>query len=133
MVEELPLERSRCAISRVLDRLGDKWSLLIIRDLLFHQKHQYLDFLQSQEKIATNILSQRLKRLCELGLIAETRHPQFRSRKLYYLTEQGKDLLPILVEMSLWADKHLPDSEVPISKAESLKFSEDARNTPLDQ
>ncbi|MBC7996455.1 MAG: helix-turn-helix transcriptional regulator [Leptolyngbya sp.] len=104
--------RSPCAISNVLDCLGDKWSLLIVRDLIFYEKHEYKEFLASPESIATNILSDRLRKLLSYGIVAECIHPESKSRKFYYLTEKGKGLLPILVEMVIWADRNLPASEI---------------------
>lgn len=104
--------RSPCAISNVLDIFGDKWTLLVVRDLAFYGKHEYKEFLASPEGIATNILANRLKRLLYLGIIKEIAHPDNRSRKLYYLTGAGKDLLPILKEMLLWGEKYLPETNV---------------------
>ncbi|KAB1155149.1 helix-turn-helix transcriptional regulator [Tenacibaculum aiptasiae] len=98
--------RSNCPISYALDLLGDKWSLLIIRDLVFDQKKFYKEFLQSKEKIATNILSDRLKRLEKAGLIESRVYEKLRTQKVYSLTEKGKDLIPVLVELILWSVKH---------------------------
>jgi len=113
--------RSPCAISNVLDCLGDKWSLLIVRDLIFYEKHEYKEFLASPEAIATNILSDRLRKLLSHDVVAECVHPENKSRKFYYLTKKGKDLLPLLVEMVLWADNHLPASEIMKPVASAIK------------
>ncbi|HEY9719817.1 MAG TPA: helix-turn-helix domain-containing protein, partial [Trichormus sp.] len=75
----------------------------------FFDKHEFKDFLASPEAIATNILSDRLKKLLVAGVIAEQRHPENRSRKLYYLTAKGKALLPVLLEIAKWGSLHLPD------------------------
>lgn len=104
--------RSPCVISNVLDIFGDRWTLLVIRDLFFFGKHEYKEFLNSPESIATNILSQRLKRLKSAGIIDEISHPSNKTRKLYYLTQSGKDLLPILLEMVRWGGVHLPPTEM---------------------
>ena len=101
--------RSECVICNVLEIFGDKWTFLVIRDLFFFSKHEFKEFLASPESIATNVLTDRLKRLVLAEVIAELPHPQNRSRKLYYLTEKGKDLFPILAEMAKWGSKHLPD------------------------
>ncbi len=101
--------RSECVISNVLEVLGDKWTLLVVRDLLFFNKHEYKDFLCSPEAIATNILSERLKRLLSAGVIAEKVHPENKSRKFYYLTAKGKNLLPVLIEMAKWGMIYFPD------------------------
>lgn len=101
--------RSDCVICNVLEVFGDKWTFLVIRDLFFFNKHEFKDFLSSPEGIATNMLTDRLKRLLSYEVIAEIPHPENRSRKLYYLTEKGKELFPILVEMARWGAKHFPD------------------------
>ncbi|MFD2033771.1 winged helix-turn-helix transcriptional regulator [Belliella marina] len=99
-------KRSDCPISSSLDIWGDKWSLLIIRDLMFSKQCTYGDFLKSKEKIATNILATRLQMLEESGLIFKSDHPESRAKTLYRLTQKGIDLLPILSEIYLWADKY---------------------------
>ena len=104
-----PICRSECVFSNFLDMLGDKWTLLMIRDLIFFDKHEFKDFLSSPEAIATNILSDRLKKLLAAGVIAEQRHPENGSRKLYYLTAKGKALLPVLLEIAKWGSVYLPD------------------------
>ncbi len=101
--------RSECVICNVLEVFGDKWTFLIIRDLFFFDKHEFKEFLASPESIATNVLTDRLKRLLAYEVIAEVPHPENRSRKLYYLTKKGKDLFPILVEMARWGAKYFPD------------------------
>ncbi len=99
-------KRSDCPISRSLDVWGDKWSLLIIRDLLFKKECTYSDFLKSEEKIATNILASRLLTLEEHGAIEKHEHPDSKAKVLYKLTEKGIDLLPIMIEINLWANKY---------------------------
>lgn len=99
-------KRSECPLSCSLDIFGDKWSLLIIRDLMFNKKSTYGDFLKSAEGIATNILSSRLQSLEENKLIEKLEHPDSKAKILYRLTQKGIDLLPILVEVYLWAEKY---------------------------
>lgn len=99
-------KRSECPISGSLDIWGDKWSLLIIRDLMFKKECTYGDLLKSDEKIATNILAARLQNLEQSGLIQKLAHPTSKAKVLYKLTEKGIDLLPILLEIHLWADKY---------------------------
>ena len=118
-----PVPRSLCAISNVLDCLGDKWSLLIVRDLIFYEKHEYREFLASPESIATNILSDRLRKLLSYGIVNECIHPENKSRKFYYLSKKGKELLPMLVEMVIWADNNLPESEVMKPTAMAIKLN----------
>lgn len=99
-------KRSDCPISCSLDIWGDKWSLLIIRDLLFLKQCTYGDFLKSEEKIATNILASRLQMLEENGVISKLNHPDSKAKVLYKLTQKGIDLLPLMIEINLWADKY---------------------------
>lgn len=99
-------KRSECPLSYSLDIFGDKWSLLIIRDLMFENKCTYNDFLKSQEGIATNILASRLKELEENGIIEKSAHPDSKAKNLYRLTSKGIDLLPILIEVYIWSDKY---------------------------
>ncbi len=99
-------KRSECPISSSLDVWGDKWSLLIIRDLMFKKECTYGDFLKSEEKIATNILASRLQTLEENGVIKKLEHPESKAKVLYKLTEKGIDLLPIMIEINIWADKY---------------------------
>ena len=98
--------RSNCPISSSLDVWGDKWSLLIVRDLLDKQECTYGDFSKSEEKIATNILASRLQMLEENGIITKSEHPESKVKVLYKLTEKGIDLFPIMIEIGIWADKY---------------------------
>lgn len=99
--------RSDCPISGSLDMWGDKWSLLIIRDLMLAQKNTYGEFLKSDEKISTNILAARLLALEEAGIVEKLDHPDSKAKVWYQLTPKGIDLLPLIVEISLWAEKYL--------------------------
>jgi len=101
--------RSVCPISSALDVLGDKWSLLIIRDLLIYGTRTYSEFLGSKERISTNILATRLKLLTNLKLIERT-NPQASARNnAFRLTESGKALRPIVEGLASWAQTHLKE------------------------
>ena len=95
--------RSDCPISYALDFMGDKWSLLIIRDLVFEDKKFYKEFLRSKEGIATNILSDRLKKLEAAGIITSKVFEELKTQKEYSLTRKGLDLIPVLVDMIIWS------------------------------
>lgn len=95
-----------CPISTTLDILGDRWTLLIIRDLMFKGKKTYGEFLQSEEKIATNILADRLLILEKVGIIKKNAFPGNRVKNLYQLTPKGIDLMPTLLEIIMWGDKY---------------------------
>ena len=100
--------RSACPISSALDVLGDKWSLLIIRDLIIHGPRTYSDFLLSSEHISTNILASRLSLLAHLKLIERTVSQASRNNA-YRLTKSGAALRPILQALGKWAGEHLSD------------------------
>ena len=104
-------KRSSCPVSCSLDIWGDKWSLLLVRDLMFAKECTYGDFLKSAEGIATNILASRLQTLEENKIIEKLDHPDSKAKVLYRLTRKGIDLLPIMIEINLWAEKYftIPD------------------------
>ena len=104
-------ERSCCPITNGLDIFGDKWSLLIIRDLMLG-KRRYQDLISSPENIASNILAERLKRLQLAGLINRRAYQQNPARYEYVLTEKGKDLRPVLEAIIGWGKKHYPDTMI---------------------
>ena len=101
-------KRSDCPVSNSLDLWGDKWSLLIIRDLMDAKACTYGDFLKAPEGIATNILASRLQVLEENKIIEKLEHPESKAKVLYRLTRKGIDLLPIMIEINLWAEKYFP-------------------------
>ena len=98
--------RSDCPISTALDIFGDKWSLLIIRDMVFKGRSTYGDFLEAGEGIATNILADRLAILECFGIISKHKHPESKAKVLYKLTSKGIELIPVLVEIISWSEKH---------------------------
>lgn len=98
--------RSSCPVTFALDRVGDKWSLLIVRDLMFRGMQTYGEFLGAGEGIATNVLADRLKCLESEGILEKSRDPENKRRVLYRLTGKGFDLTPVLLEMIRWSAKH---------------------------
>jgi DNA-binding HxlR family transcriptional regulator len=99
--------RCKCPISSALDIIGDKWTLLIIRDMLFDHKTTFKDFSSSVESIATNILSSRLKLLEEVGIIRKNKKEGNQKSNVYTLTQKGLGLLPIIAEITLWSDENV--------------------------
>lgn len=99
--------RSNCPVNFGLETFGDKWSLLIVRDIVFWGKKTYSDFLKSDEGIATNILASRLTQLEEEGILIKTPHPTDKRKDVYTLTEKGFELIPLLVEIVAWSGKLL--------------------------
>ncbi len=98
--------RSNCPISCSLEIFGDKWTLLILRDIMLRGKSSYGEFLDSEEKIATNILADRLKLLETEGVLSKRVSPDNKSKYIYSLTEKGVDLLPIIIEIMDWGAKY---------------------------
>jgi DNA-binding HxlR family transcriptional regulator len=108
-----PRRRSDCPISSALDLLGDKWSLLVMRDVLLRSKSHYREFLASEEGIATNILADRLARLEAAGLLERTGEEPRSGKQAYRATAKGQDLIPLLLEMMVWSAAHDPQVAVP--------------------
>ncbi|RYY65411.1 MAG: transcriptional regulator [Chitinophagaceae bacterium] len=106
---EKDCERSACAISKALEIIGDRWSLLILRDLMFTQKRSYSELQACEEKIATNILASRLSMLETNGIVIKSADPQNKRRVLYHLTMKGIDLLPVIMELKEWMKKYNED------------------------
>lgn len=98
--------KSNCPIYFGLEIFGDKWTLLVVRDLMFKDKHYYGEFLGMEEKIATNILANRLALLEESGIVTKTVDGKHKSKQIYKLTRKGIDLLPVLIELIVWSAKY---------------------------
>ncbi|MGS2763861.1 winged helix-turn-helix transcriptional regulator [Sinomicrobium sp. M5D2P9] len=103
--------RSNCPISSSLDIFGDKWSLLIVRDLMLHKSRTYGDFTKSAEKIATNILANRLQLLEDNGIITKLPYPGNKVKGLYRLSPKGIELIPALIEIALWGGKNISNTD----------------------
>jgi len=101
-----PKRRSGCPLNASVEMLGDRWSLLIIRDMMLRGFRSYKEFLESYEGIATNILADRLRRLQGYGIISAEPDPSDGRKLIYLLTAKGIDLAPVLTEMVLWAAGH---------------------------
>ena len=99
--------RSSCIIASALDLIGDKWSLLIVRDMLMHKKKTFKEFFASDEKIASNLLSSRLKLLESLDVISKRKLSSNKKENIYLLTEKGIELAPLILELVIWSDKHV--------------------------
>ena len=106
-----PFARSACAIANSLDIVGDKWSLLVVRDLL-HGKRTYGELVDSPERIPTNILADRLKRLEQAGIISSTPYQQRPTRYAYTLTPKGSALGEVLLAFVRWGKQHIPGTVI---------------------
>ena len=108
-------DRSKCPIAWALDVIGDRWTLLVIRDLMFMGKRQFGQFLESGERMPTNIVADRLRRLSNCGLISKTPYQTNPVRYQYELTEKGADLRTTMESLGEWAGSHLcGDGETPV-------------------
>lgn len=112
MTDALTDFRSGCPIASTLDLVGDKWSLVIVRDLL-NGKTRYSDFLSSPERITTNILADRLNKLEASGLVSRALYQERPKRYAYALTPKGEGLLPVLQAICRWGNAHIKDTWVP--------------------
>lgn len=114
--------RSGCPINLTIEMLGDRWSLIVIRDVMFGNRRHYGDLLrQSEEGIASNILANRLKRLVRAGLLSRTDDPAHKQKAIYSLTEASIQLVPLLVHMGAWGRRYTPASRKLSIRAQLLE------------
>lgn len=113
LADGLPSRRSDCPIAAALDLVGDKWSLLLIRDIGLLDKHRNKDFQSASEAIPSNILADRLKRMTAYGLLEKRPYQDRPPRYEYHLTRQGRELLPVLRKLALWSEKNLAGVKIP--------------------
>lgn len=118
-------KRSHCPIAFALDIFGDKWSLLLLRDLLFKDKRRFVEFLAAEEAISTNILSERLARLEAEGLVTKSRDQTNQRQFIYSPTPKGLDLLPAILEIILWSAKHDPKTAAPPAVMRRIRADRD--------
>jgi len=114
--------RCNCPFTSALDIIGDKWMLVIVKQMLIEDKQTFKDFTESEEAIATNILSAKLKLLEEVGIIIKTKRPDNKKENLYLLTDKGLALAPVLVELANWSDGYLRDIHPTIVNGESMEL-----------
>jgi len=115
-------ERSGCPINLAMEALGDRWSLVILRDMMFGNRRHFRDLLNgSMEGIASNILAARLKRLVDLGLIAAAEDPTHKQKIVYSLTEKAIELVPVFAAIGAWGRKNLPATPALAARARLLE------------
>ena len=128
--------RSGCPLNASLEMLGDRWSLLIIRDMMLRGFRSYKEFLECYEGIATNILADRLRKLQAYGIIGAKPDPKDARKVTYSLTPKGIDLAPVLTEMVLWAAAHEDTGNqalVRLMRADKVKFMAEVRDRWAEQ
>ena len=116
--------RCRCACTSALDIVGDKWTLVIIKDMILLKKRTFKDFSESDESISTNILSSRLKMLLEYEIIRKEKLPDNKQKNIYILTQKGLNLTPVIIDLMLWSDGNLRENHstlVPTVQLDSVK------------
>ncbi len=113
-------EKSNCPISYSLDLFGDRWTLLVLRDLILHGKTRFAEFQDSDEKIASNILAERLRRLEGQGVVVRQKDPTDARQKIYAVTDKGQSLTPVLLEIAAWGASHDPQTGAPDGFANSF-------------
>ena len=121
--------QSGCPVAYSLDVFGDKWTLVIIRDMLMAGKRHYGEFLNSRERIASNILADRLKKLEEAGIVSKETDPGNQAKIIYTLTPRGVDLIPLFLEIVLWGTQHAVYTDTPPELIDKIK--EDRAGTIL--
>lgn len=114
--------KCNCPFTSALDIVGDKWLLVIVKQMLIEGKETFKDLTESEEAIATNILAAKLKFLEDAGIIIKTQRPDNKKTNLYLLTEKGLALTPVLVELAIWSDSNLRDIHPTIVNGEEMDF-----------
>lgn len=114
--------RSRCSIARTLEIVGDKWTLLVVRDLMWHGKHTFKALQESEERMPTNILAERLRRLTSWGLVQRKLYNEHPARYEYHLTDEGRSFEPVLLGIMQWGHEILGGG----------LFDPDSRTAPIN-
>ena len=114
--------RCDCPITSAIDVLGDKWMLIIIKQMLIEQMEIFKDFIESDEAISTSILTMKLKCLEQYGLIERKNHPTNKKTKLYHLTEKGLSLTPVIVDLAIWSDQNLREFNPIMRQSDELEL-----------
>ncbi|WP_425392104.1 winged helix-turn-helix transcriptional regulator [Ekhidna sp.] len=112
--------RCNCPFTSAIDILGDRWMLVIVKQILVDGKETFKEFVESEEAIATNILSMKLKLLEKLGIIDKIKLPTNKKTNIYRLTSKGLELTPILVELALWSDNNLREVHPSLLKGDGI-------------
>ncbi len=114
------MPRSYCPINLSLEIFGDSWTLLILRDMMFAGKRHFRELLQSDERISSNVLADRLQMLVDRGVLTKAEDPTHKQKALYRLTEKGIALLPIVVQIGAWGSRHVPASKKLDARSRSI-------------
>ena len=118
---DLSKRRSKCPMNHAIEILGDQWTLLVVRDMVFRDKRTFSELAEMPEKIATNMLADRLKRLEDAEIIRKQRDPNDGRSHIYSLTDHGRGLIPVLLELMVWSRDHTSDVDVTKSLTNTIK------------
>ncbi len=117
--------RSSCMIASALDVIGDKWSILIVRDMLLNKKTSFKEFVVSDEKVATNLLSSRLKFLESFEIITKNKLKNNKKENIYLLTEKGIDLAPLIMELVIWSDVYVREYHADLNTSDTVNMDKE--------
>ena len=124
--------RCDCPVTSAIDILGDKWMLIIIKQMLIEGMETFKDFTDSDEAISTSILTLKLKCLESYGLIERKNHPSNKKTKLYHLTNKGLSLAPLVVDLAIWSDQNLREFNPIMRQTEALEFMKSNREGAIE-
>ena len=125
--------RCKCPITSALDIIGDRWSLVVIKQMIFEGKATFKDFVDSREAIATNILSVRLKMLEDFGIIDKQKLPPNKKTNIYTVTPKGLSLIPVLIELTLWSKYNIQEFNPNLNLDEQLEWVEKNKEEAFNQ
>ncbi|MFY0594718.1 winged helix-turn-helix transcriptional regulator [Roseivirga sp.] len=124
--------RCDCPVTSAIDILGDKWVLIIIKQMLIERMETFKDFTDSDEAISTSILTLKLKCLESYGLVERKNHPTNKKTKLYHLTEKGLSLAPVVVDLAIWSDQNLREFNPIMRQTDELEFMKSNREGAIN-
>ena len=124
--------RCDCPVTSAIDILGDKWMLIIIKQMLIEEMETFKEFTESDEAVSTSILTLKLKCLESYGLIERKNHPSNKKTKLYHLTNKGLSLAPLVVDLAIWSDQNLREFNPIMRQTEALEFMKSNREGAIE-
>ena len=124
--------RCDCPVTSAIDILGDKWMLIIIKQMLIEEMQTFKEFTESYEAVSTSILTLKLKCLESYGLVERKNHPSNKKTKLYHLTDKGLSLAPLVVDLAIWSDQNLRDFNPIMRQSDELEFMKSNREGAIE-
>ena len=124
--------RCDCPVTSAIDILGDKWMLIIIKQMLIEEMQTFKEFTESDEAVSTSILTLKLKCLESYGLVERKNHPSNKKTKLYHLTDKGLSLAPVVVDLAIWSDQNLREFNPIMRQTDELEFMKNNREGAIE-